>query len=313
MSEVQGPDPSDDIDERYRRASAADDSQPSDAVRRAVLTHAAQLAAQRSARTEVAPHPTQRAPVRRRWQPAVFGSLAAAALAAVVIAPRFLWTARPSAQTEPPPTARSSPAESKDAQAGAQAQSARAPEAAPAPPLAKSATPRLKEPEPFPAAPVPQASKPQVPLSARVEATAAAGQAGNQAEAKQAEAARAEARQADTSVEGVTEAPVARAAAVAPVPPRFDASALWHAAGTGDVAQVQALLEQQPDVNVRDAEGRTALMLATVHGQAEVVALLLKHGADPNVADAHGVTPLRAAVDGNERVIVAALRRAGGH
>jgi len=37
-------------------------------------------------------------------------------------------------------------------------------------------------------------------------------------------------------------------------------------------------------------ERRTALMLATLSGQARAVDLLLAHGADPNAADAQGVT-----------------------
>jgi len=67
-------DPPDEIDDRYRRASALDTSRPSETVRSAVRAHAARLA--RS---------------RRAWRrlPMV-GTLAAAALAGLLITPHFL-------------------------------------------------------------------------------------------------------------------------------------------------------------------------------------------------------------------------------
>ena len=44
-----GQDSPEDVDAQYRRASALDPSRPDEAVRRAVLAHAAQLAAERVA------------------------------------------------------------------------------------------------------------------------------------------------------------------------------------------------------------------------------------------------------------------------
>lgn len=89
------------------------------------------------------------------------------------------------------------------------------------------------------------------------------------------------------------------------------AAALRRAAEIGDVAGLQALLDERVDIDARDAGGRTALMLATLHGRADAVDALLAHGADPNAADAQGTTPLQAAEAGDQPAIVAALRRAG--
>ena len=84
-----------------------------------------------------------------------------------------------------------------------------------------------------------------------------------------------------------------------------------RAAENGNVTELQSLLDNQPVINARDESGRTALMLATLHGQTAAVDALLARGADPNAADVRGMTPLQAAVAGNQPAIVAALQRAG--
>jgi len=89
------------------------------------------------------------------------------------------------------------------------------------------------------------------------------------------------------------------------------AAAFRRAAEMGDLPGLKALLERQADIDSRDAVGRTALMLATLHGQTNAVAVLLAYGADPNAADADGTTPLRAAKAGDHPAIVAALQRYG--
>lgn len=91
-----GPEPHDDADERYRRASALDPSRPGAAVRRAVLEHAAQLAAA-AARSRLAAAPAS-VPRERRgsrwrqrwWRPAAFAGVAAAALVGLVLSPHWL-------------------------------------------------------------------------------------------------------------------------------------------------------------------------------------------------------------------------------
>jgi hypothetical protein len=80
----------DEVDDLYRRASAADTSRPSDSVRRAVLDHAAQLAAQRSREAGPVNIDFTRRAANQPWRrPAIFGALAAAALAGLMIAPQF--------------------------------------------------------------------------------------------------------------------------------------------------------------------------------------------------------------------------------
>ena len=79
------------VDGRYRRLSDRDSSHPSEAIRRAVLRHAAELAAQ--ARTPESSAPVEfRKPSANepRWRVATYGGLAAAALAGLLIAPHFL-------------------------------------------------------------------------------------------------------------------------------------------------------------------------------------------------------------------------------
>jgi ankyrin repeat protein len=93
--------------------------------------------------------------------------------------------------------------------------------------------------------------------------------------------------------------------------PADPAAAVRRAAEIGDLSGLQILLEKQTDIDSRDAAGRTALMLATLHGQSGAVAALLAYGADPNAAAADGTTPLQAARAGDHPAIVAALQRYG--
>jgi hypothetical protein len=102
----------------------------------------------------------------------------------------------------------------------------------------------------------------------------------------------------------------ARAAAQRAAPAEAGA-ALRRAAEIGDIPALQDLATKQFDVDARDPGGRTALILAALHGQAKSVDVLLAHGADPNAVDANGTTPLRAALAADQPAIVAALRRAG--
>jgi ankyrin repeat protein len=92
---------------------------------------------------------------------------------------------------------------------------------------------------------------------------------------------------------------------------RDPAALLRQAAETGDIHGLQMLLEDRNGIDARDADGRTALMLAVLHRHSDAVDALLAHGADPNAADAHGTTPLQTAEATDQSAVAAALRRAG--
>ena len=76
------------------------------------------------------------------------------------------------------------------------------------------------------------------------------------------------------------------------------APALAAAIRDADAQAVGKLIEAGADVNARDAEGNTPLILAAFYAGPRCVELLLEKGADPNAANRSGVTALiRAATD----------------
>jgi ankyrin repeat protein len=78
-------------------------------------------------------------------------------------------------------------------------------------------------------------------------------------------------------------------------------------------AQVIRKLLEGADVNGRDAEGNTPLILASFYASPECVQLLLEKGGDVNAANKAGATPLIRAVTGYEktRLLVAAGAKVG--
>lgn len=329
MSELPpSPEDSDEVDALYRRASARDASRPSESVRRAVLDHAAQLAVKRAAGNGSAQSGTGPRATRRSWRrPAAFGALAAAALAGFLVIPQYLGPEAPINPTSSPaPAPAPTPAPTA------------APTPAPASSSAEAVRPKAVAPEPRSAAineaPAADAATEEVVVSAakRIPTVGRNRQAAQNATR-------------EPSVAGAPSAPAAQSAPMAlsapPAPsvqptepsaqdqvqsaarsaaPAFVTSAarsmdpaaqLRQAAELGNVAALQALLGKQPVIDARDAGGRTALMLATLHGRTEAVEVLLSAGADPNAADVHGTTPLQAALAGNQPAIAVALRRAG--
>ena len=294
-------DPADDADEQYRRASALDPSRPSEATRHAVLSHAARLAAAR-ARADTGRRWLSLAGIASGWRPALAGTLAAAVLAGVVIAPQLL---RP--PVSPPSEAESAPvAAVRPGEAVRPAAAVHPAEAAPAPAPANAGQRVIVT------APVPRAQAAPTPRVAPVASM-------DVAPAAAAPAASDRPEPAPGAQESMVRAPLSAAtlgARAAPTPPAgaaaaFDPQALWRAAGMGDLTALDAQLARAGDLEVRDAQGRTALLLATLHGQKKAVAELLAHGADPNAADAQGTTPLAAALAGGESQIAAMLRRYG--
>jgi len=303
---------SDDLDDEYRRAARLAGSRPSEAVRRAILEHAAQRAAERAAAYRTQPAANDPLPLRRqsarmrsRWPLAVFGTLAAAGIAGLLVAPQLPWHRVVPAASVAPSVARSVPPR---------------PEAFPAAP------PKYSVVDPTAQAPAAAARPTQERLadaqriapSPRVNSSRAAESQPALAASRQEELPReAAARLQSDSVSPYAAAPAAadRAAgatlnAAATAPPAAN-SVLGQASASGDVARLEVLLREGTDINAVDALGRTALMIATENAQAAAVDALLAHGADPNIADARGRTPLAIARASSETGIAAALQRAG--
>jgi ankyrin repeat protein len=68
-----------------------------------------------------------------------------------------------------------------------------------------------------------------------------------------------------------------------------------------DAQAVRKLIEDGADVNARDAEGNTPLILAAFYASPRCVALLLEKGADANAANRAGVTALIRAATNYEK------------
>ena len=270
MNEIPpGDEQPDEADEHYRRLSDRDSSGPSEAVRRAVLRHAAELAAQ--ARAERIPGTLSRPAAKgSRSRVAGYGGLAlAAALAGLLIVPHYL---KPRPARAPALTAGGPLSASAPQPAGLAPDPAAAPVHAPAPAPTQPSAERYADAQPLPAPVQNSIARPSM------SATGALPRASS----------------------------LARAAS-----PNDPAAALREAAQSGDLPALQKLLADQSNIDARDARGRTALMLAVLHGRKQAVTTLLAAGADPNAADASGTTPLRAALAAAHSDIAAALEQSG--
>jgi hypothetical protein len=289
-----------DVDERYRRLSDRDSSRPGDAIRRAVLRHAAELAAQARTQESSAPIEVRRSSAKEpRWRVATYGGLAAAALGGLLIAPHFITPSTapmartaPMAPLSPPPTHTGERAEESAAAEQPVAAEQPTARAAPAKPRALAGNVRPSQNPALGAVAGDDVRRAPMPQDrARENAPAPLAQ-------MQTMAAPSAAR--------------AMASSPAPAAPSLDtAAALREAAQSGNVQKLQALLAGRIYIDARDSSGRTALMLAVLHDQKEAVNSLLEAGADPNAADSSGTTPLGAAVAGTRPEIAAALRQAG--
>jgi len=332
-------DQADEVDNRYRRESALDPSRPSESVRRAVLEHATQLAAERSAKNGPAQIGAARPAANPRWwRPTAFGTLAAAALAGLLIIPRLLAPDAPlvgALPTAPVRTNAASTAASQaeireqpqDAMADVRPSSPPPPEESALQPDERALKPRessRNEGTGADSAAEIDAKNAPAKVQSMTNARSTAAGGGSETDARRAQTRGATgisasppqstaptAQSAGSPRQSV--APAASSAAPTAPPARLADSAaeVRRAAEIGAVPELQTLLGQQGDIDARDESGRTALMLATLSGQARAVDLLLAHGADPNAADAQGVTPLQAAIAGDRPAIAAALRRAG--
>lgn len=344
MSELPpSPEESDEVDALYRRASARDASRPSESVRRAVLEHAAQLAVNRAAGKDSARRGTRtRAKRPSWWRPAALGTLAAAAIAGFLVIPQYLAPLAPinptsstvPATTPPAPTPgpASSSAEAVRPQAVTPETRSAARKEAPAADDATeevvvSAAKRMpaqgrsrqaaqnatREPSVAgaPSAPTAQSvpSTASTPNTPNTPSTSSASSAPSAQDSAQPAARNA--RSVASGAAALSYSPPQAASVAATAGLKATAAQLRQAAELGNVPALQSLLGKQAAIDARDDSGRTALMLATLHGRTEAVKVLLSAGADPNAADANGTTPLQAALEGDQPAIADALRRAG--
>jgi ankyrin repeat protein len=74
-------------------------------------------------------------------------------------------------------------------------------------------------------------------------------------------------------------------------------SPLMYAARENGMDAALALAEAGANLDLRDADGTTALGFAIINGHFDLAAALLEAGADPDVADRTGMTALYGAVD----------------
>ncbi|THV23448.1 ankyrin repeat domain-containing protein [Glycomyces paridis] len=83
---------------------------------------------------------------------------------------------------------------------------------------------------------------------------------------------------------------------------------LLAAATAGDTSAVQAALAADAELEARDGQGRTALMLAVNGNHLEVAQALVEAGADPDARDDRGDTPwLETGVTGSPELMRAVL------
>ena len=67
---------------------------------------------------------------------------------------------------------------------------------------------------------------------------------------------------------------------------------LLQATQRGDKEAVLKLLQEGADINVRDVQGRTPVMIATYQHNTDMVRMLLQEGADINIRDNNKENPL---------------------
>jgi hypothetical protein len=266
------------LEELYRRAGTADGARPNAPVRQRILAHAAQVAASSSRRISLRSTGWLAVPA------------AAAVIAATILVPRHTVTISPRVITESTAPSRELPP-SQPIQSVAKPSSGQRSEAeqqAPTPPPAPAPAPVTI---PSPAPPIPTSSgAPGADIIGGIR-----GQSPS-ADSSESDTSRRSAS-AERRLAQDLEPPSAR---------------MQRAAIEGNAALLRSLTRQYPAlVDQRDTEGRTLLMLATLHHHREEVDDLLASGADPNAADRGGRTPLDVANSQGDDQISAALRLAG--
>ncbi len=295
-------------DALYRRLSAEDPGRPDGKVRQAVLEHATLLTRRSQVRaTDEYVYSWDRP--RRAWRrPSAFGALAASLLAVIIFGPRFGAHPMPARSV---PAAYERPVSetpvyadignSKPMPMPMQAPASVAPEAVPQP-----APPRERHGDAPANAVAAAAASAGAGAPSRAEATDATQAIGGMSASRAMGAPAPMAAAAPAAKTSGVNVPTQSAAAAADYGP-----ALRRAAEDADLPALRELHDKRVNLDSRDAQGRTALMLATLHGHSQAVSALLAYGADPNLADASGETPLDAALAADESEIIAELKHNG--
>ena len=81
--------------------------------------------------------------------------------------------------------------------------------------------------------------------------------------------------------------------------PRGSWTPLMYAARQNSIDAVRALADAKADLNLRDPDGTTALLVAVINAHYDLAQLLLEKRAKPDIGDVTGMTPLYAVVDLN--------------
>lgn len=86
------------------------------------------------------------------------------------------------------------------------------------------------------------------------------------------------------------------------------AVSLHEAAARGDIGAMNGFLDAEDmDIDARNAEGKTALMMAAISGEAASGGLLVECDADINAADADGNTALHLTAIHSQRLVTSML------
>lgn len=90
---------------------------------------------------------------------------------------------------------------------------------------------------------------------------------------------------------------------------KFTPENFLNSAKNGETKIVELFLQAGMNVNTKNEEGQTALMLASYAGHIDTVRVLLKHNADINVVDKFGDSALSWAAAEKHTNIVNLLKR----
>jgi hypothetical protein len=312
MNDTPPPDDAaDDLEALYRKSSAQDPSRPSAKTRQAILEHSLRIATNRAQtpradwriQSESSPALGPITPVtglsRPKWRrPVLVGSLAAAVLAGLLIGPQYL---RPAA---PPVTLRIS---TKSAVSQLKQFEPTQPSGPTVAERSESAPTIMNLPATVPAPHVHAPARLAVPRADTAESATTARAASGASEPGVMGEVSAASSDASEQV-SVTGMRIRRT----PGAPTAEAAAQTSRdAGAGDSSAAEKAPDAASQIDTRDTDGRTALMLAVLQGHLDAVMDLLRRGADPNAADNSGVTPLQAARAKNRPQIADALVHAG--